>query len=83
MEYIYFLFVIAGLFLFVTFMSWPFKFIMKLIINSAIGLVLLLFFNLIFGQYNYTLGINLFTVIIAGFFGIPGIIFLFVLKFIV
>ena len=53
---------------------------MKLIVNGILGAVLLLIFNF-FGQaFGLYIGINATTALIAGFFGIPGVIFLVIFK---
>ncbi|MDR1617238.1 MAG: pro-sigmaK processing inhibitor BofA family protein [Syntrophomonadaceae bacterium] len=60
----------------------PVKLIWKLLVNSGIGLILLLTANFIGQYFSLSLPINIITVLIAGFLGIPGILLLFVLKFI-
>lgn len=74
--------VIAALFLLVilyiiaqVFMK-PVKLVWKLLINSLIGIILLLIANYIGGYFSFDLPINIMTVLIAGFLGIPGIILL-------
>jgi inhibitor of the pro-sigma K processing machinery len=60
----------------------PIKLIWKLLVNSAIGLLLLLVANFIGQYFDLSLPINIVTVLMAGFLGVPGILLLFVLKFI-
>lgn len=81
----YFVFFIVGLvllFLIAKIISLPFKILWKLVINAILGGVLLLLFNFIGGFFSVTLAINIWTALIVGFFGIPGIIFLLIFKFI-
>lgn len=60
--------------------SWPFKILMKLIVNGILGAVLLLIFNF-FGQaFGLYIAVNAATALVAGFFGIPGVIFLILFK---
>jgi len=60
--------------------SWPFKVLMKLIVNGILGAILLIIFNF-FGQaFGLYIGINATTALIAGFFGIPGVVFLVIFK---
>lgn len=54
----------------------PIKLLWKLILNSAIGLVLLLIVNYIGAFVSFKIAINIITVLIAGFLGIPGILLL-------
>jgi inhibitor of the pro-sigma K processing machinery len=60
----------------------PLKFIMKLIVSGLLGALLLVIINLIGGIFNVTIAINPLSALIAGYFGLPGIILLFVLKLI-
>lgn len=72
--------VIAALFLMVILyivaqvISQPIKLLWKLVLNSAIGLVLLLLTNYLGGYFSFNVPINFITILIAGFLGIPGII---------
>ena len=54
----------------------PLKLFMKLLINGISGLVLLVLTNFVGGIIGLTIPITFINVLIAGFFGIPGIIFL-------
>jgi len=81
MEYIgYFLLAIIGLILLVKIFAWPLTMLIKLIINGVVGAILLFLVNLIGISLNFHIGINAATALIAGFFGVPGVIFLIVFK---
>jgi len=54
----------------------PIKLLWKLLINSVIGLILLLVVNFIGAYFSFLIPINLITIIIAGFLGIPGLLLL-------
>ena len=54
----------------------PLKLIWKLVINSVIGLALLVLTNYIGAYFDFSLPLNVITVLIAGFLGIPGILLL-------
>lgn len=54
----------------------PIKLLWKLIFNSAIGLVLLVIVNYVGSFVSFKIAINLITVLIAGFLGVPGILLL-------
>jgi inhibitor of the pro-sigma K processing machinery len=80
-EYIgYFLIAIVGLYVIVKVFSWPIKLLFKLIINAVLGVVLLVIVNLIGSYFQFSIGINAITALIAGFLGIPGVIFLIIFK---
>lgn len=73
---VYFLIAIVGMVVLVKLFSWPLKVLGKLILNGGLGVLLLLFVNLA-GQYvGISIGINAITALIAGFLGVPGVIFL-------
>ena len=59
----------------------PFLKILKLIINSILGGVLIFFINIIGTTWNIHIGLNLVTSIFVGLCGIPGAILLLVIKF--
>ncbi len=59
----------------------PIRLIIKLIINGILGGILLLIVNLIGSFIGINITINPLTAIIAGVLGIPGIILLIVLQF--
>ena len=73
---IYGLIGLALLFLFVKLLKWP----LKLLINGLVGIVLLYITNYIGAYFNFSLVINPVTALIAGFLGVPGIIFLIIFK---
>jgi inhibitor of the pro-sigma K processing machinery len=61
----------------------PVKILFKLIINSILGAVLLLAINYIGSAFNYHIGINFFTTIFVGVFGVPGAVLLIFLRAII
>jgi inhibitor of the pro-sigma K processing machinery len=80
-EYIgYFLVAILGLYILVKVFAWPLKLLFKLIANAVLGVVLLILVNFVGQYFNFYIGINAVTAIIAGFFGVPGVIFLIIFK---
>jgi len=54
----------------------PLKLISKLLINSVIGILLLLLVNYGGSFFGFELPINIITILVAGFLGIPGILLL-------
>lgn len=60
----------------------PLKLAFKLLVNSVFGLMLLWGFNFIGAAFHVLIPINVPTVLIAGFLGLPGLILLIILQFI-
>lgn len=54
----------------------PIKLLWKLLLNSGIGLILLLSINFIGAYFSFILPVNLLTILTAGFLGIPGLLLL-------
>lgn len=73
---LYFLIAIVGMVIVVKLFSWPLKILGKLILNGAIGVILLLLVNYLGKYVGITIQINAVTALIAGFLGVPGVIFL-------
>ena len=61
----------------------PMRLIWKLLLNSAIGLVLLMVFNFFGGYFDFSIPVNIITVLVAGFLGVPGLILLACFRLIV
>ena len=61
----------------------PIKWILKLVFNSIIGGIIIWGINIIGEIWGFHIGLNIYTSILVGFLGIPGAIFLIVLKLIV
>lgn len=60
----------------------PIKLIMKLIWNGVIGGIMLLLVNMIGGLWGMAIVINPLNALIAGFLGVPGVILLLLLQFV-
>ena len=68
--------VIVAIYVLIKIIAAPIKKIFKLLLNAVCGLLLLFIANFIGGFFNFAIPVNLLTCIIAGAFGIPGVIFL-------
>lgn len=73
---------IVALFLLTKLLKWP----IKIIINGIIGVVILYAVNFIIANLslvginvNFSLAINPITALVAGFFGVPGVIVLIII----
>ncbi|SHF05947.1 inhibitor of the pro-sigma K processing machinery [Thermoanaerobacter uzonensis DSM 18761] len=77
---------LIGLFL-LYFLGWllviPRKFLLRIIINGIIGGLILFIINLLGKSIGLYIAINPVTALVAGFLGIPGIILLIILQYIV
>lgn len=60
----------------------PIKSILKLVINSCIGGLLIYLINLVGGLFSFHIGLNYITAIFTGILGVPGVILLVILKII-
>ena len=68
--------VVVAIYVLIKILAAPIKKIFKLLLNAVCGFVLLFIANFIGGFFNFAIPVNLLTCIIAGAFGIPGVIFL-------
>ncbi len=76
MKYILIFLLIVLIFILVKIVTSPIRLLVKLLINSGIGLVSLILVNLIGQNINFAIVINPITVIIVGVLGVPGLVFL-------
>jgi len=65
----------------IKFLIAPVRLAAKLALNALVGFVLLWLVNTFGGLIGFFLPINLITIIIAGFLGIPGVLLLAVVKY--
>lgn len=77
-----FLACVAGLFLFGKLFVMPIKTILKLVVNSLLGAVLIYIINLIGVNFNFHIGINIVTALVVGILGVPGAGLLVILRLI-
>ncbi len=59
----------------------PLKIILRLVINGILGGIAIIIINLIGAPLGFTISLNLFSALVAGILGLPGIILLVILKF--
>lgn len=74
---IFFLFIFGKVFIV------PIKTILKLVINSILGGLLIFIINLIGNAFGFHIGLNLVTSIFIGLLGIPGAIVIIVIKLLI
>ena len=68
--------VVVSVYVLLRILAAPIKKIFKLLINAVCGFALLFLANLIGGFFDFSIPVNILTCVIAGAFGIPGVIFL-------
>jgi len=61
----------------------PLKFVIRLMYNAIIGGVLLWVVNLVGGFLGLSVPINPVTALVAGFLGIPGVVLIIALRYVV
>ena len=59
----------------------PIKWIVKLVYNGIVGGVMLLILNFVGGLFDYGIAINPITALVAGFLGIPGVIVMMIIRY--
>ena len=68
--------VVVAAYVLIKILAAPIKKIFKLLINAMCGFALLFLANFVGGFFDFSIPVNILTCIIAGAFGIPGVIFL-------
>lgn len=82
MQYIIFSLCIIAMVIVAKIFSWPLKKIFKLIINIALGILLILITNIFGERIGLHIPFNFVTAIISGTLGVPGVICLIILHYI-
>lgn len=78
---VYFIIAVLAIFVIGKIFAWPFKILINLIINGVMGGILLFLINLVGSNFGLVIPINAITALIAGFLGIPGVIFLVIVNY--
>ena len=73
---------IVFLFVFGKIFIMPLKSIFKLILNSLLGGILIFIINAVGANFNFHIGLNIFTAIFVGLLGVPGAGLLVILQII-
>lgn len=61
----------------------PIKKILKLIINSVLGGIVIFLINIVGANFGFHIGLNLVTSILIGILGIPGVVCLIIVKLLI
>ncbi len=59
----------------------PLKFVLRLLYNGVIGGLMLWLLNLVGSFFNIQVAINPVTALVAGFLGIPGVLLIIILQY--
>lgn len=78
-----FLACICFIFLFGRIFIVPIKKILKIVLNSILGGVIIYLINLIGGTFGFHIGLNFFTSILIGLLGLPGAVCLIIVKLLI
>lgn len=82
MDYLVFIGAAVAVFIILKILAWPIKKIIKMLINILIGGLLLILVNYVGAYFNFALAINWISALTVGILGIPGLIILIILHFI-
>lgn len=74
---------ICFLFIFGRIFIIPIKKVLKIVLNSVIGGIVIFLINLIGGVWGFHIGLNFFTSILIGLLGLPGAIVLIIIKLLI
>lgn len=74
---------ICFLFIFGRLFVLPIKTILKLVVNSIFGGILIYVINWIGSIFSFHIGLNFITAILVGILGVPGAVLLIIIKLIV
>lgn len=83
MDYLVFIGAAVAVFIILKIFAWPIKKIVKMLINIAVGGLLLVLVNYVGAYFGFALAINWISALIVGVLGIPGLIILVILHFII
>ena len=61
----------------------PIRKILKLVLNSVLGGIVIFLINLIGGTWGFHIGLNIFTSILIGLLGLPGVVCLVIIKLLI
>lgn len=61
----------------------PIKKILKLVLNSLLGGLTIFIINLIGASLGFHIGLNIFTSVVVGLLGLPGVVCLIIVKLLI
>lgn len=73
---------VAVLFVVLKLLALPMKIIIKLVINGLVGGLIIFVINLVGANFGFMIDLNWITALIVGFLGVPGVVIVAILQFI-
>ena len=73
---------VGVLFIVLKLLALPMKLIIKLVINGLVGGVIIFLVNLIGANFGFTIDLNWITALIVGILGVPGVVIVAILQFV-
>ena len=73
---------VAVLFVVLKLLALPMKIIIKLVINGLVGGLIIFVINLIGANFGFMIDLNWITALIVGFLGVPGVVIVAILQFV-
>lgn len=73
---------VAILFIVLKLLALPMKLIIKLVINGLVGGVIIFVVNLIGANFGFAIDLNWITALIVGILGVPGVVIVTILQFV-
>lgn len=73
---------VAVLFIVLKLLALPMKIIIKLVINGLVGGLVIFVINLIGANFGFMIDLTWITALIVGFLGVPGVVIVAILQFI-
>lgn len=73
---------VAVLFIVLKLLALPMKIIIKLVINGLVGGLIIFVINLIGANFGFIIDLNWITALIVGFLGVPGVVIVAILQFV-
>ncbi|MCI8481926.1 MAG: pro-sigmaK processing inhibitor BofA [Clostridia bacterium] len=73
---------VAILFVVLKLLALPMKLIIKLVINGIVGGVIIFVVNLIGANFGFTIDLNWITALVVGILGVPGVVIVAILQFV-
>ena len=70
------------LFIVLKLLALPMKLIIKLVINGLVGALIIFLVNLIGANFGFTIDLNWITALIVGILGVPGVVIVSILQFV-
>lgn len=82
MQYVIFFAIVIAIVIIAKLLAWPLKVIIKLLANIFIGLVILLCINTFGVGIGLYIPFNIVTSLVAGLLGIPGVLLLVIIHYV-